>query len=130
METQLFLSNTDATVGMVRAAMEPAINSTAFAFIAICVIILGFFLLISSLVSKSKSKEYRTLLSDMFVAGKVRKIADEEKVDLELEYSRFKKWEKKSRMRGSDIDKTVEVNLRDKITEASEIEIDNLDKTK
>ena len=130
MSTQVLLSNLNADASTIRAAMEPMTQSSSYALIIALVIILGLGLFLSSLFSKSKSKEYRTLLSDMFVAGKVRKIADEEEIDLEVEYSRFKKWEKKSRMRGSDIDKTVEVNLRDKITEVSEIEIDNLGKSK
>jgi len=130
MSTQVLLSNLNADASTIRAAMEPMTQSSSYALIIALVIILGLGLFLSSLFSKSKSKEYRTLLSDMFVAGKVRKIADEEEIDLEVEYSRFKKWEKKSRMIGSDIDKTVEVNLRDKITEVSEIEIDNLGKSK
>ena len=132
METQLFLSNTEATVGMARAAMEPATNSQMFGIVMgliLLLLIVGFVGTIMSWVAKScKSKDYRTLISDMFIAGKVRQIAEEEKVDLDAEFKRFRRWEKKSSVKELNLDSVIALNLKDKITENAENELDKLEK--
>ena len=131
MDTQLFLSNNDATVGMVRAAMEPATQSSTFGIVLGLIVVVAVFAIIVSVMSwiakSAKSKEYRTLISDMFVAGKVRQIADEEKVDLDTEMKRFRRWQKKDYLKGTELDAAIAVNLRDKITERAEAEIDKID---
>ena len=137
MDTSVVLYNPNAGADVIRTAMEPSIASgttgliVAIGLLALLAIFIGF---IISLIERSakqsekvmKSKDYRTLISDMFVAGKVRNIAAEEKVDLDAEYKRFKKWEKKDYLKGTEIDEAVSINLRDKITEKAESEMDNL----
>ena len=48
MDTQLFLSNNDATVGMVRAAMEPATQSSTFGIVLGLILISGIIIAIYS----------------------------------------------------------------------------------
>jgi hypothetical protein len=127
----------NAGADVINAAMEPARTAATGDFILnmilgilAFVIIVGVMCLIANSQKneekKMKSNDYRKLITDMFVAGKVRNIATEEKVDLDAEYKRFKKWEKKDYLKGTDLDNAVEVNLRDKITEQAEKEIDNI----
>ena len=132
METQIILSNTDATVGMVRAAMEPITNGATLSLVVgsiALLLIVGFVGTIMSWIAKSaKSKDYRTLISDMFIAGKVRLIAEEEKVDIDAEFKRFRRWEKKASVKELSLDSVIALNLKDKITENAENELDKLDK--
>jgi hypothetical protein len=137
MDTSVVLYNPNAGADVIRAINEPAISSGTAEVIlvigglAILALFIGY---LFSLIERSakrddkvmKSKDYRALISDMFVAGKVRQIATEEKVDLDAEYKRFKKWDKKDYLKGAEIDEAVSINLRDKITEKAESEMDNL----
>jgi len=131
METTLLLQNLEADSSMIRAVMEPSTGQVLGA-VAGLIMVIAVIALIASIISwigrTTRSKDYRTLISDMFVAGKVRQIAEEEKVDLEAELKTFKTWQKKDYLKGTDIDTTVSVNLRDKITAVAEKEIDALDK--
>jgi len=132
MDTQLFLSNNEADASMIRAVMQPVSDSSTFAMVMGLVLLLAIIFFIGILMSwvakSAKSKDYRTLISDMFIAGKVRQIAEEEKVDLDAEFKRFRRWEKKSSVKDLSLDSVIALNLKDKITENAENELDKLDK--
>jgi len=113
--------------------MEPAVISAAsvsstnvLLIFAVFIMLFAFICLIFCLCNSSKSKQYRELVSDMYVAGVVKKFAKEDGVDLEIEYKEFKKWEKKSKMSDKNLDSAIEANLKDKVSEKTEIEIAKL----
>ena len=72
-------------------------------------------------VNKTKSHWYRKFVTNLFIAGKVRQIAEKEKVDLEIEYLQYLKYSKladeKKRM---DIDDEIEMKLADELTPEEE----------
>jgi len=68
-------------------------------------------------LSLRKSTIYRKNLADLYVAAKIRQIADKDNVDLNEENENFKKWSKKQRMSGVELDTSVEMELQEKVTE-------------
>lgn len=79
-------------------------------------------ILISALIlmRKRKTKQYRIELADMYIAGRIKQIASEDKVNLDEEYENFKRWDKQKRMLSSDFkyDDIVEEELKEKVSES------------
>ena len=77
-----------------------------------------------SLTIGEKTRVYRKILADLFVAAKIRFYAKEEGLDLDDENELFKKWEKKDRKNRNahmrDLDNTIEEELKEKISEPTE----------
>jgi hypothetical protein len=65
----------------------------------------------------TKAYTYRKFITSLFVAGKVRQIADKEKVNLDKEYINYLKWEKnnKNRLSSKDLDDAIERQLNEKL---------------
>jgi len=76
-------------------------------------------LVLSSIIMSSKSRKYRKFLADMFVAAKIRKLAKTEELDLVSEADSFKLWSKKERLEYTDLDNSIEDELKEKIAETS-----------
>ena len=90
--------------------------------IMIVEIMLAVFLLLIGIavierVTPSKSKAYRQDLSNMYVAGKIKKIAEDEGLDLNVEFLEFAKITKNKKIDIEALDLTVERELQEKITE-------------
>ncbi len=64
-----------------------------------------------------KSKRYRELLSDMYVAGKVKQIAKKDDIDLVKELKDYTSFIKKTNLNLKEISKVVEEELNEKIVE-------------
>jgi hypothetical protein len=137
MDPTIILMNSNADAQSISDALFPQALQTISGIIMGVIVLLFLIGLVAAfckynvkkeenIEKKNKSKDYRQVISDMYVAGKIRDIAREDKIDLDKEYQSFRKWEKKDRLIGSDIDEAVEVNLRDKVTEKVEKEIDNI----
>lgn len=62
-----------------------------------------------------KAQSYRSVMSSMFVVGRIRQIAKEKGIDLPLEFQDFKKFRKESRIQDEPIDVTVEKELQEEI---------------
>lgn len=75
------------------------------------------FLILSHVFSKRKSKEYRQLLADMYVSGKIKKIAKEDEIDLVLEEESFRRWLKKQRLEELELDVAIEEQLKEQLEE-------------
>jgi len=69
----------------------------------------------------TKSRRYRRELTDLYVAGRIRQLATEDKIDLNQEYESFKKWVKKKQMEDKDLDNVIEGDLKDRVTEPKEV---------
>lgn len=96
--------------------MEAVILSSV-AFIPSIIFSLGFILVIFFLLETRRSKKYRRELGDFYVAAKIREIANNEELDLNLEYERFKAWIKRRRLEDKrfDFDEVVEEELKEKV---------------
>ena len=81
----------------------------------------GFFVVVAILVNvlaPTKSKVYRRILADLYVAGKIKKFADEDEIDLAKEEINFHRWSKRERLRDFSLDNVVEADLNEKIAES------------
>ena len=74
------------------------------------------------LMNPRKTKRYRQVLADLYVAAKIRFLAKEDGLNIEEEYESFKKWNKKQRIEYEDLDKTVEVELQERVAEPAKKE--------
>jgi len=88
-------------------------------FIALFLFFFFSFVIIHMLIKPRKSKEYRKLITDMYVASKTRKLADEDKLDLNKEEKLFKEWCRKERNKNpnNDLDDTIEEELKENVGE-------------
>jgi len=80
-------------------------------------------LLLESLVFPSKSKQYRQTLADMYVAGKIKQIADKDGINLNAEFLEFAKVTKNKKIDFEALDSTVERELQEKIAEGNKAAI-------
>lgn len=65
---------------------------------------------------KSPSRSYREHLTNLYIAGKVRQFADEDKINLDEEDGKFLVWFRKARIKHvKEIDKKIEEELNAKI---------------
>ncbi len=95
------------------------INSTSnFYTLLVFMLIFGMIaVVIEALVYIRKSKKYRQFLADMFVAGKIRQYAENDKINLDDENMNFMNWSKKKRNEMLSLDSSIEADLQDRITE-------------
>ena len=70
-----------------------------------------------SLGSAGKTKRYRKDLTNLYVAGRIRQIAEKDNINISDEYEVFKKYLKKNKMEDWDLDVSIEEELKDKIGE-------------
>lgn len=70
-----------------------------------------------ALVIPRRSYNYRKVLTDLYVAGRIRQLATEDKIDLAIENELFKKYCKKQRIEEQDLDSTIAEDLQERITD-------------
>jgi len=97
---------------------------TAIASVLIMFGFILFILIVMSSVKPSKSQKYRSLLTDMYVVGMVKKFADEDKIDLNKELKIFNKIQKQKGMSEKALDQVIEDELKEKI---AKVTADNID---
>lgn len=77
---------------------------------------LAFILIIAHLLfGPTKSKQYRRELADMYVVGKIKKFAEEEKIDISEELKHFAKSMKVRRINDQYLDNTIEESIKSRI---------------
>ena len=81
------------------------------------VIVYSFFKSLINLDKKRKTKEYREDLTNLYVAGKVKQIADKDGVNLDKEVKEFRKFEKLINCKDKDLDSVLEEEMKEKIQE-------------
>ena len=94
----------------------------AQAFGGMIVLLAGFFfmlIVLGLLFGLSKSRRYRKLITDLYVAGKIKQISKKEGIDLAQEMKDFRSVVKKWRMETQPLDNTIEEELQEKVTEGS-----------
>jgi hypothetical protein len=86
--------------------------------IASLIIAIAVLLGICSLVLKSRSYRYRKYLVNLFIAGKVRQIAEKQKVNIQKEEENFLYYLKKSDDRIKDLDDRIEAETNEEANKA------------
>lgn len=94
--------------GVIIAQVGVAIFLAALAIVALVIVI------------PRKSYSYRKVLTDLYVAGRIRQLAFEDKIDLTIENETFKKYCKKQRIEEQDLDSTIAEDLQERITDKAE----------
>lgn len=116
------LSNVDLSsiTGYIRFDSADAIGTTLLNGI-IGLVAIGLLLwFLSWLLTPSKSREYRMLMTDMFVVGKIKQIAHEEKIDLIAELREYTKIQKKAKLKLKGLDEVIEEELKEKISKTED----------
>ena len=90
--------------------------TTMMAFVCVIVMIVAFFSFAASVCKKSKSKEYRELVTDLYVIGTIRNLATKDGIDLIKELKDFRKAEKLMNMKDKDLDRQIEEELKEKVS--------------
>lgn len=72
-------------------------------------------LLVIFILGSSRSRNYRDVLVDLFVAGRIRQIAESKDIDLTEEYESFKLFIKKRRLRTIDLGEAIEDDLKEEL---------------
>ena len=95
--------------------------SIAMPSIIIAVISSVMFLLIGiglyTLFTGTKSSRYKHFMTDMWVVGKVKQLAEKDKVDLEKEIKYFITMDKKNRIYEKSIASVIEQEMKEKISD-------------
>jgi uncharacterized membrane protein len=80
-------------------------------------VILVIFALLMHFFTPRKSKSYRRDLTNLYVAGKIKQVADKEGINLTEEFENFKKYCKKKKMEDWSLDYVIEEDLKDQIND-------------
>lgn len=131
METQIISHLSGVlTPDMIAQIQQPVTLYAAAGLILTGVLAIGFIWFISAIINcfkQTKSQEYRSLMSDMYVVGMVKKFATEDGIDLIKELKEFAKIERKKKLSDKAIDQVISDNLKEKVDAKSEKEIDKIE---
>lgn len=100
----------------------------AFASVLVFFGIILLFMIAVSCTKGSKSQRYRSLLTDMYVVGMIKKFADEDKIDLNKELKIFNKIQKQKGMSDKALDQVIEDELKEKIAKVTEANLEDASK--
>ena len=89
---------------------------SSFAGLFLGVILL---MIVASYFRITKSTRYRKLLTDLYVAGKIKQLATKDKIDLAQEMKDFRTTIKKWKMDSQPLDDTIELELQEKVEEGN-----------
>jgi len=82
--------------------------------------LLGFILLIlvvSDIFGPSKTRRYRQQLVDMYISGRVRQLAEKDKINLDEEYTKFLIDEKKRNTKLHNLDTVLEDEIKEELVD-------------
>ena len=103
-------------------------DNTAANFSSV-IIAIGFLILTAILASAlytlltgTRSQKYKNFLGDMWVAGKIKQLAIEDKINLEEEVEMYKLYSKKNSVDGKSIAYTVEEGMQERLQEKPKTE--------
>lgn len=94
----------------------------ADAGLIILLILISAVVLIAVCTTKRKSRDYRRFLTDMYVSAKIRMLAKNDDLDIEMEELSFNNWNKKNEHKNDSfgLDDAVEDDLIERIEEPVE----------
>lgn len=96
---------------LISSALEYQIVLAFMVFIGVMI----FLAIMVGFLTPRKSQTYRKLLTDMFVAGKIKLLAKKENINLADEEKNFNLWCKKKRLEFLDLDRAIEEEMKEKI---------------
>lgn len=83
-------------------------------FLFVCVFTIVMALVIMSILPR-RTNDYRKDLTNLYVAGMIRKYADKDNVDLDEEQKTFLSWKKRAIIYEKQLDNVIELELKEKI---------------
>lgn len=84
-----------------------------FGWVAIALIAL----IVCAYFAPSQSKRYRQDLTNMYVAGKIKQLAEKDDIDINAEFLQYAKITKNKKIDFESLDSTIERELQEDITE-------------
>jgi hypothetical protein len=81
---------------------------------------LALILLVMVYFMPSKTMMYRRRLTDLYVAGRIRQLAEKDNIDLEKEYKLFRTSYKKIVAENKPLDHTIELEMQDRLINEEE----------
>ena len=87
-----------------------AVNFLLGAGILIVIVLFGI-----QFLQKMRTKLYRKDISNLYVAGKIRQIADKNGISIAEEYDAYKRWIRKGRIEDQNFDDTIEEDLQEQV---------------
>lgn len=94
--------------------------SSTFSSLVSLVFILMLFALINRYMGGSRTHQYRRMLTDLYVSGRIRQLAKEDSIDLVEELKHYKKVTKDNKVDVESLDNTVEAELQEKVNNRPE----------
>jgi len=105
---------------MVYQTYDPMIQIVQALGVSVILIVLGVVcIVVCSVFIPTYNRKYRRIITDLYIVGKVRQFADNEKIDLNEEWNRFITFCKKRKISDEDLDKTIERDIQEKIADES-----------
>jgi hypothetical protein len=109
--------------GIDLSPIAEAITAQAFlSFISLAMGILFLVWILGKCFEVRKSKQYRELMADMYVVGKIKDIAKKEGLDLVKELGEYSKIIKREKLDRKGLDDAIEAELKEKIAKVDEEE--------
>ena len=90
--------------------------------------VFAFLVIVDAMMRGRRSQQYRKLLSDLYVAAKIKAFAKEDDIDLDIENERFKRWAKQQKILDKDVDLVVMEELKEKISQSNCDKVKKVDK--
>ena len=78
---------------------------------------ISIFFVVIETFSRRKSQQYRKTLMDMYVAAKIKFLANKDGLNIAEEFESFKKWKKKQNLNEKDLDNVIEGELKERVAE-------------
>ncbi len=107
------------TAEVVTAYFQGSAITSLVGILGVILLLCFLYLMILGIFGMRNSQQYRKLLSDMYVSGKIRQFADEDNINLDVEEVKFKKWLKSKSIIDKDVDSVVMEELKEKISESN-----------
>lgn len=90
-----------------------------FSSLSLLLIFVVLFLIVMIVFSTRRSKAYRRETADLYVAGRIKQLAQKDGIDLAKELEDFKRWSKNRKIESRDynLDDTIEEELIERVNE-------------
>ena len=101
----------------------------AFKIVSTILWILFLIFVISIITSQSRTKKAREEFADLYIVGTIRKFAKEDGIDLNEELKEIRRFEKIEKASMRTIDRQIEVELNEKISDKNQKRIDAINES-
>ena len=95
-------------------AGEELIGVANFLFVILLFIIV---VAVIGFVQDRRTTRYRKEMTDLYVSGRIRQMAEKDNIKLDEEYDVFKKWNKKQNMKEMSLGAAIESEMKEEIVD-------------